>query len=301
MDVSERTIGGTLVVGAAALWGTNAILGKLALRAGFSLTSILAVRFLIAGALVVAGMGVYGMFARWRQPDDAVSIWLSPRQAGVAFTLGAVGYAGMLALYFWALHFMTAGTVALLSYTYPIFVLILSTAVLNEYITRRVMFATGGTLVGVGLIAGANPVGVTAFGALLAVSTGIIHAVYIVVSRVTLANVDSRVLTAYTLPATAVAYTFLAVVQGEVHPPPTTYAWSIVLAFVAFGTIIPILSFFAGLARIDANRTGLLSMIEPVVTVALGVAMLGEPLTVPAVFGGAFILLSVYLVHVERA
>lgn len=300
MEVSERTVGTVLVLGAAAFWGTNGIIGKIALGGGLALSPILAVRFLIAAVLYWGCLVGYRRLHRRRSGRAPYALGLPARTLGVAVALGAVGYGGMLALYFWALHFMTAGMVSLLSYTYPVFVIGLSVVFLDEYVTRPVVLATALSLVGVGLIAGVDRVSVTAFGVLLAVSTGFVYAVYIVVSRATLADVDARVLTAYTLPATAVAYTAFAVASGRFRIPATADAWVIVVAFVTLGTIVPILGFFAGLARVDASRAGLLSMVEPVVTVGLGAVLLGEPVTPPAVAGGALILLSAFLVHAAR-
>jgi drug/metabolite transporter (DMT)-like permease len=49
-------------------------------------------------------------------------------------------------------------------------------------------------------------------------------------------------------------------------------------------------AFFAGLQRLGAARTSMLSTLEPIVTVALAVLLLGEALSVAQCLGGALIL-----------
>ena len=61
--------------------------------------------------------------------------------------------------------------------------------------------------------------------------------------------------------------------------------------------MIAISLFLAGLPRIGAARAALLSTLEPVVTVALAVALLGDRFSFLQAAGGVLVLLAVVVVQ----
>ena len=88
----------------------------------------------------------------------------------------------------------------------------------------------------------------------------------------------------------------LAVVAGgvvvDVEPLP--------LAILVGGGVVcgalPLLLFYAGLRRLPASQASVLTLVEPVTAVAIGVVVLREPLTWSVAVGGAFVLVGVALV-----
>ena len=89
-------------------------------------------------------------------------------------------------------------------------------------------------------------------------------------------------------------YATLAIINGP-HLPRTISGWSVVAAIVLVATIIPVVTFLAGLRRIGPTNASLLSTLEPVVTVLLAAWLFGEVLQPAALMGGALILLAVLL------
>jgi drug/metabolite transporter (DMT)-like permease len=57
--------------------------------------------------------------------------------------------------------------------------------------------------------------------------------------------------------------------------------------------VVAILAFFAGLQRLGASRTAVLSTLEPVVTVGLATWLLAESLSVVQLTGGVLVLVAV--------
>jgi uncharacterized membrane protein len=95
---------------------------------GVSTGSLLFLRFLVAGLLLLP-------WVLWRRLP-----WPRGRSLLTLIAMGAVGYAGMSACYFNALHYASAGTVALLLYLFPVIVILLS-SLLGEPLTRRRLLA----------------------------------------------------------------------------------------------------------------------------------------------------------------
>lgn len=54
---------------------------------------------------------------------------------------------------------------------------------------------------------------------------------------------------------------------------------------------------FVGLRRIRATHASIVSMLEPLFTIALGVLILGERLSLAQLLGGALVLLSVVILQ----
>jgi drug/metabolite transporter (DMT)-like permease len=67
------------------------------------------------------------------------------------------------------------------------------------------------------------------------------------------------------------------------------------LAIILMATVIPVVTFLAGLKRIGPTNASLLSTLEPVVTVLLAAALFGERLSPLALAGGFLILVAVVL------
>ncbi|SEL69902.1 DMT family transporter [Haloferax larsenii] len=279
-------LGTGLVLVSAVGFGTLGIFGKLAAAAGLSIPTILSFRFLLATVLVWGWLGARGELSP-----------LSGRSLVVGLGLGSLGYATVSALYFVGLEFMTAGLTGIVLFTYPVIVVVLAAAFLDEPITRRTVFALVLAVAGVVLITGGDPAGVDVRGVLVVLLGAFIYATYIVVSRRQLVTVDSRTLTAHVLPAAAFSFVVVGSATGQLSVPTTPWSWGVVLAIAVLGTAVPIFTFFAGLSRIGASRASIVSTVEPAATLVLGALVLDEPVTVVTVLGGALVLSGVVLVE----
>src|SRR3546814_3436468 len=63
------------------------------------------------------------------------------------------------------------------------------------------------------------------------------------------------------------------------HEPPTTQSLVSVAALTIFCTALAFLAFFALIAEVGPARAPLFTYVNPVIAIALGVIILGEPLT----------------------
>jgi drug/metabolite transporter (DMT)-like permease len=91
-----------------------------------------------------------------------------------------------------------------------------------------------------------------------------------------------------------VAFSGIVAVKG-VKFPGTAFGWVSVLAIALVSTALAIVAFFAGLKRIDPANASMISTLEPVVTVALAVMVLGETMTLHKILGGMMIIAAVLL------
>ena len=282
----HRLAGIAFVVASATAFGAMAIFARYAYGDGVDTTTLLALRFVIAGALLIGICAIAGV--EWPRGRDLATL----------AALGAVGYAAQAASFFTALTLAPAGLVALLLYVNPAIVAVLAAWRGHDRLGPRTLAALAIALVGTALTvgpalgggtAGTHPAGV-AFGILAA----IIYAVYIVVSTGVASRVDPLAMSTVVIASAAVPFAALALARGPAFPA-SAVGWSAVLAIALVSTLAAITWFFAGLKRIGPTRASTLSTVEPAVTVALAAILLGERISAMQMAGGALILAAVVL------
>src|SRR5436309_2893169 len=109
-------------------------------------------------------------------------------------------------------------------------------------------------------------------------------------------GVDTITLLALRFGIAAAGAVFLVatLVRGPTWPR-TPAGWLAVLGIAIVSTVAAIVLFFAGLERVGPTRAAVLSTVEPVCTVLLAAALLGESVAPSELVGGALILTAVVL------
>ena len=276
----NRFLGIVLVAISAAAFGTLAILGRYAYAAGMDTMSILFLRFSLAALFML----VLLVLRRERLPRGSALVRL--------VAMGSLGYVGQAYCYLTALRYASSGLVALLLYLYPVFVAIISTLLLHERIGGVKALALGLALLGTALTV--SPGSGQPLGILLALLAAAIYSVYIIVGSRVLKQV-SAVQSSAVIFASAGVASGLLMAAGEPHLPIGPSDWAIIGALVLVATVLPVVTFLAGLERIGATNAAMLSTLEPVVTVLLGVTLLGETPQPIILLGGGLILAAVLL------
>ena len=260
-----------------------AIFGVWAFRDGTSIWALLVVRFGIAAVLLGAIMRIRGI----RLPPYRRSLVLA--------AMGGLGYVGQSFCYFLALQHAQAGLVALLLYLYPTFVVVLAAVFLRERLTFAVLAALVLALAGTSLVVGGgsgSPLGVA-----LAVGAAVIYSVYITVGVTATDGLDPLAVATVVCASAAVVSACAALAQAVRGAAPTfpgsVAGWAALLAIAVVCSVLAILAFFAGLQRLGAARTAVLSTLEPVVTVGLAAWLLAESMSSVQVVGGVLVLVAV--------
>lgn len=276
----NRLIGILLIAVSAASFGTLAIFGRYAYADGMDTFTLLFLRFTISALL----MGTL-LFIRRESIPRGRTLW---QLVG----MGALGYVGQSFSYLTAIQFASAGLVALLLYLYPAFVAILSTFFLKEKFTRLKIIALSLATLGAALTV--NPEGGQWQGIILAISAAAIYSVYIIVGTGVMKQVSAVQSSTIIFASAGLVYGAATAVSGA-HFPGTAAGWSVVGGVVIVATVIPVVTFLAGLKRIGPTSASMLSTLEPVVTVLLAAWLFGETLGLAALIGGALILTAVIL------
>lgn len=269
-----------LIAVSAASFGTLAIFGRFLYADGLDTFTMLFLRFGIAALL----MAVILLVRRETLPRGKILLQL--------VGMGALGYVGQSFSYLTAIQYASAGLVALLLYLYPMFVFILSVIILREQVTWIKVAALVLALIGTALTV--DPAGGQLRGILLAVCAALIYSVYIIVGTNVMKHVSPVQSSMVIFASAGAVYGTLMAVNG-VHLPASGSGWLGIVGIVLIATVIPVVTFLAGLERIGPTNAAMLSTLEPVVTVLLAAWIFDERLMPIVMLGGGLILVAVIL------
>jgi DME family drug/metabolite transporter len=262
-----------MVLGAACLWGSLGLFGRLAFSHGASPLQVGSVRAALPLALL-----------RPRR--------LRIRSADIPLVVGygAVGVGFFYYIYLVAVDQLSLAVAAALLYTAPAFVVAMAWSLRWEPVRPRRIAPLAMVLVGAFLVTGAfRALGQVPLGGVAAgLASGFAYALYTVLGK--------RIRHRYDVLTTIVyAYGVGAAVLAVLEAP-----WMVmarfpdavpILLLMGLGpTLLAALLFYGGIRHIDASAASILATVEPVVAALIGLAWLGEGLPVSTLAGTALIL-----------
>ncbi len=277
----NRIIGIILTAISAAAFASLFVFGRYAYADGVDIYTFLVFRFGISAIM----MGTIMLLRREAFPKGKTLLML--------IGMGAIGYVGQSFSYLTAIRYASAGLVALLLYLYPIFVAILSSIFLHEKITPYVVIALAVALAGTALTV--SPEGGQLPGILLALFAASIYSVYIIVGSQVIHQVSPWQSSTVIFASAALVYGTITIFSGP-HLPATAAGWQAIAGVIVIATVIPVITFLAGIRIIGPTNASMLSTIEPVVTVILAAFLFKEKLSPITLFGGALILIAVIMI-----
>jgi drug/metabolite transporter (DMT)-like permease len=287
--LSRRGLGVFLVLASAASFGAVTPFARLAYEAGVSVVTVMAVRYTLAG-LAVTGYLVWRRQA-WRLSGR--QLWLT---LGLALFLGVMSFA-----YLGSVRYIPVSLAALIYFTYPILVTVLAYLTGSGKLHNRDrgahLIAFGGQVVSLaGLVlllrlsrSALNPIGV-----LMAAFSAIGFALVLVFGSRLMRTVSPMVLNLYVALVNAALFA-LAGVLGASFAWPTLAAGWIGLLGVSVFFVAGFMGLFVGVSMISPGRAACLSNVEPVVTIALSVLLLGEPFGAWQLVGGGAVLIGIFI------
>jgi drug/metabolite transporter (DMT)-like permease len=270
-------------------FGTLAIFAKMAYASGLGAEQTLAFRFTLAalGMWVLAALAGQNPLRLAR--TDLVTLGL----------LGAVVYTGQSLTYFIALQTLPASVVVLIAYIYPSLVVAAGWVFLKRKVSVWHGVALAASFLGVAMLVGGARFQI-AWALVFAIASPTIYTAYILIGERVMRSVPALAASAIIISGAALAFCVLAAFSHQLAAPRTTGGWFDAIGIALFPTMLAISLFLAGLPRIGAARAALISTWEPVVTVILAVALLGDRLSGLQLVGGALVLGAVIVVQVAH-
>lgn len=281
-----------LVVASAVCFGSVSVLTALATRAGASLPTILAWRYVVAVPMFVVAAG--GL-RRMRVPADRLTSLT---------VLGGGGQAlvALLALLPLVRFGIPAATLGFLFYTYPAWVALFAALRGTERLTRRRVVALVLSLAGIVCMVG-MPWGpsLSRVGLAIALAAAIVYALYIPLINRLQGSLAPAVASAYICGAAGVLYAVGGALLGTLAWTLAPQAWLAIGTMALVCTTLAFIAFLRGLAALGPVRTAIISTVEPFWTAIAGAVALGQPLGPATLAGGALIACAVVVLQTGGA
>lgn len=291
MEKARRNIGPALILLAGCFWGSMGIFVRRLTDYGFSSIQIVAIRVTLAAL-------IFCMLLLIKDPSGfRISVKDIPLFLGLGF--GSILF--FTVCYFTAITMMPLSTAAILLYTSPIWIMLMSVLFFREKLTGRKLLALALAFAGCVLVSGVSGEGMTLPGLLVGLGSGIGYGLYSILGTVALRRYSPYTVTTYTFAFAALGAWLIcrpAEMLAKFAAAPNLPG----LVFFCFLTalvtaVIPFLAYTLGLRTVEASRAGILATVEPLVATLIGVAVFSEPLTLLSGLGMLLILAAVVLLN----
>lgn len=280
MNHSLRNRGILLTILSTIGFSTYPILGKYVFSGGANLSTTLFIRFALSALIfwIIA-------YRLEKIPKLEAKLWIT------LILMGAIGYASMSGLYLSSVNFIPTSLAALIFYTYPMIVAILSVISKLETFSKSKITGLFISSIGLILILGLNLKGVNLKGILLACGASITYSIYIITGSFVLKKISPLLSAAVISLSAAVTYGFVGVIVGFTwHLSSTT--WLGILGIAVFCSILAMLTFFYGVKVIGPTSASVISSLEPIMTIAFAALLFKERLTLIQGLGGLLVILG---------
>ncbi len=294
IEPSKSSNGYLLAAGAAVLWGFSGVVTSYLLRhRQMRPDELLVFRTGFASLILLAWLAMTAKhLIRIRRTD-------LPYFA----LLGAIGLVANQGFYYLALTMVSVGYALMLQYLAPVFLMIYGVASKTEAMSWGKAVAAILALGGCALMMLGQPGGlgkVSWVGTVCALGSGVGFAFYTAFGKHGLRRYDSR---------TMMTYAFLsAALMWLIIRPPWKIAWSsydlstwaFFLYLGAIATVLPFALYLASLKYLEASRTSLTSILEPVFAAVVAWVWLGQALWPLQIAGGVAVLVGVVMLQIEN-
>lgn len=281
--LDERQLAVLAMLGAAAIWGSAAVVTKIALE---SLSP-----FVLAVVRWSFAVAVMGLVLRGKGARPVVS-----RPVALMAIFGMLGFT----LFFsFGLQRTTAANTTLIGGGTPMLVALASVLFLGETISRSRGVGIGLSLVGVAVIVGGATLDASLLGNLLVVCSALSWTVYTVIGRTVVAGRNPLAITAGTGVVGLLLFFPLAVWElASFDQGPITPRIVLVTIYLAFGpSLCSYLLYGYALSRLPASKAAVWGNLMPVVGVAAAAVALDEPITRFHLAGGLLVVVGVWLAN----
>ncbi len=203
-------------------------------------------------------------------------------------------------LFFYSIKFTTIATATILLYTYPAFVVVLSTFFLKEELTKTKVLALLLTFLGCILVIQVydpTELKLNLRGIIYGLGAGLGAGFYSVFGKKAVQRYNPWTVVTY---AFGFGSFFLLIFRGVrslywVDYPTITWVWIFALAILS--TVLGYSVYTKGLKYIEASRAGIVATWEVVVASLLAFVIFRESLSFLQIFGALFIFLGIFVIR----
>ena len=293
MKNTKTNLGLLLIIIAASFWGSMGIFVRHLEAYGFSAIQIVSIRLTLAAVL----FSILQIFI------DCPGFKIAFRDIPLFLGLGLGSILFFTICYFSAITIMSLSTAAILLYTSPIWIMLMSAVFFHEKLNAKKLIALALAFAGCVLVSGISGGGISAAGLLLGLGSGLGYGLYSILGTIALRRYSPYAVTTWTFIFAACGSWFVSRPADMIsnfaraENLPLLLGFCVLTALVT--AVIPFLTYTHGLRKVEASKAGIIATLEPVVATLIGILCFGEGLTLLSATGILFILSAVVVLNFQ--
>lgn len=283
-----------LIITAGVLWGLMGLFVRNLDSFGVTSMQIVALRAVFTALMMACVTLVY----------DRKLFKIKPKDLWCFFGTGICSIVFFNFCYFRTITLTSLSAAAVLLYTAPIMVMIMSVFLFKEKLTATKIIAAAVAFSGCALVTGAadGSLALNAAGVLTGLGSAFGYALYTIFGEYALKRgYNSITITLYTFIFASVGVLPFANVPDlaeKISVNPQIIGWGAVLALIV--TVLPYLVYTLGLRTVEPGKASVMATVEPVVATLVGVIIFSEPLSASGVIGIILVAASLAMLNINK-
>lgn len=290
IDVKNKAL--VAVLAAGTFWGFMGLFVRVLNTAGFSSLEV-------AQARITTGLIIVGIYLLIFNPK---LLKIRLRDVWCFIGTGIVSLLLFSVCYFSALTYTSLSVAAILLYTAPFFVMIMSLFLFKEKLNGQKILALLLAFTGCVLVSGlGGDASVSGIGMLLGLGSGFFYALYSIFGRYAInRGYGAWTMTFYTFLFCAIGCAFLSdwqLIFTTVKADTGILWWILGLGFVT--AFLPYVLYSYGMENMESSKASILASVEPVVGTLVGVFVFHEPISVLGVLGVVLVISAIVVLNIK--
>ena len=201
-------------------------------------------------------------------------------------------------LLFTAYNYIASGTATVFHFIYPAVVVLSGILFLKKKAKAEALISVGLCIIGVALFYDpAQPINLA--GSALALGSGITFALYVLLlAGFRHREISGFLFSFYVAAASAVIAFIICIATGQLALPQTVTGWGLCLLFALAVTTGAVFLFQRGTFLIGGEKTSILSTLEPITSIVVGIVVFHEKATFKSVLGAVLVISASVLIAV---
>lgn len=277
---------------AAILWGMMSIFVSALTLFGLTSMQIVFMRALTSSVMLIIYLSI----------TDPSKLKIKPSDFPIFIGTGIISFTFFSYCYFTAMHMCSVSVAAVLLYTAPAFVMILSSVLFKEKLTFIKIISLIATIIGCMLVSGffENSSKMSPIGILFGLGAGFGYALYSIFGRYGINKYHSLTVTTYTFIFATIASLPFFIADGISHIVFNTESILWMISVGIFTSAVPYLLYTSGLTGVPSGKASIIATIEPVVAAFVSVFIFHEVMDIYKIFGIILVLFAVCMVNIKK-
>lgn len=297
-DVKLEDMASLFILTAGTLWGMIGLFSSAMSEGGFSSIEITFIR----NAVAAAGLWIYLLiFQRKLIRIEIKDIWMF-------LGTGILSIVFFNIMYFTTIQLSTLSIAAILLYTAPCFVMVMSVLFFHEKLTKAkvaalicafcgCVFTTG---IVEGMLSGQGAGNITWIGIVTGICSGIGYALYSIFGNIALKKYHTETVTAYTFLIAAVSLLPFCLKEELIARMQNSSMAANALGIGLVSTLAPFCFYTTGLKYTEPGKASVMAFVEPMVATLIGIFILHQKITITGIAGILLIFISIVILNSKK-